>query len=463
MTTAPVSPSLTAEMAARVERLPLCRWHVKVRLLIGVVTFFDAFDQLLIAYALPVIKNEWSMSPLAATWAITSGSLGMLVGALLSGWLADRVGRVKTIVFSLLLYALASLALAASPSLAIFLVLRFVQGVGIGGEVPVAATYIGEITKAARRGRFVLLYELIFPIGLATAAVVATFVVPAFGWRWLFAIGALPLLVVPFLATMVPESPRWLAGRGNRAGAEKEMSRIEREVERSTGAALPPPDVAAAQKAGTAALRKGEGRGGLRELFAGRYARRTVTIWALWFTAYFVVYGITSWMPTIYHTVYDVPLDESLKYSVVPLLAGIVGCLAIALTIDRVGRRPAMAFVMIAGGLLLGLLGALGATTVTQVFVLISLATIFINAANMGLYLYTPELYPTRSRALGVSMGGVWNRIGVIAGPIVIGFIYTDGTAPVFLMLGVVAIAGGLVAALFAQETARRTLEEISP
>ncbi|QFG23606.1 MFS transporter [Actinomadura sp. WMMB 499] len=460
MTTAHVRPTLTAEIAARVERLPMSRWHVKVRLLIGIVTFFDAFDQLLIAYVLPVIRDEWNMSSFQSTFAITSGAIGLLVGALLSGWIADRIGRVPTIVVTLLVYALAGIALALAPSLEFFLVMRFIQGVGIGGQVPVAATYIGEITKAAKRGRFVLMYELIFPIGLATAAIVATFVVPAFGWRWLFAIGALPLLLVPFLATMVPESPRWLAGRGQRERAEETMARIERDVERATGEPLPPADIADV-KADT--LRAGEGRGGIRELFAGRYARRTLTLWVLWFSAYFVLYGMNSWMPTIYHTVYDVPLDDSLKYSVVPLVAGIIGCLVVALTIDRFGRRPTLATVMITGGLVLGLLGALGATSVTQVFVLISLAAVFINGANLSLYLYTPELYPTRSRALGVSLGGVWNRVGVISGPILIGFIYVDGTAPVFVMLGAVAIAGGLVAALFAQETARRTLEEISP
>jgi MFS transporter, putative metabolite:H+ symporter len=192
-------------VSARLERLPVSRWHVKARVVVGAVTFFDGFDQLMIAYALPVLIPLFRLDAFGIAWTIAIGGIGMLVGALGGGWLADRVGRLGVIQWSLAVYAVSSLVMATTSSLEIFLLLRFVQGLGLGAEVPGAAAYIGEITRAHRRGRFVLLYELIFPAGLVASAVVAAWVVPAFGWRWLFALGALPILLLPLLRR-IPES-----------------------------------------------------------------------------------------------------------------------------------------------------------------------------------------------------------------------------------------------------------------
>ncbi|MEU9949269.1 MFS transporter [Streptomyces sp. NPDC047939] len=211
-----ISPAGTtrATIAARFERLPLSRWHVTVRLIVGVVTFFEAFDQLLIAYALPELRDEWQLSTGDATAVLTVGSAGMLVGALLSGRLADRYGRVKVIAYCVAASGLVSLALTACTSLTPFLALRFVQGLAIGGEVPVAAAFISEITRSFKRGRFVLLYELVFPAGLTIGALVAAWVVPAAGWRVMFAVAAVPGLLAFLVQRGVPESPRWLAERG---------------------------------------------------------------------------------------------------------------------------------------------------------------------------------------------------------------------------------------------------------
>lgn len=232
--------ALRAAIAARFERLPMSRWHVTVRLIVGAVTFFEAFDQLLIAYALPQMRDEWHLTTSATTWLLTVGSIGMLAGALLSGRLADRIGRVKVIVLCVGLSSLANLALAATTSPDSFMAVRFVQGLAIGGEVPVAATFIAEITRSHRRGRFVLLYELVFPAGLTVGALVAAWVVPLLGWRWMYVIAAVPGVLCVLVQRAVPESPRWLAEHGRDEEAAAVMSRIEAEVGRATGEPLPP-------------------------------------------------------------------------------------------------------------------------------------------------------------------------------------------------------------------------------
>ncbi|MEV0119503.1 MFS transporter [Streptomyces sp. NPDC050844] len=451
--------AVRAAIAARFERLPLCRWHVTVRLIVGAVTFFEAFDQLLIAYALPGLRQEWDLSTSAATLLLTVGSIGMLVGALLSGRLADRIGRVKVIALCIALSSAANLALSLATSPEMFMGLRFIQGLAIGGEVPVAATFIAEITRSHQRGRFVLLYELVFPAGLTVGALVAAWVVPILGWRWMYALAALPGLLCILVQRKVPESPRWLADHGRAQEAADVMSGIEAEVERVTGKPLSPP-----APEPLPAVAPGEGERGLRGLFTGRYRRRTLVIGVLWFTGYFVNYGITSWLPTIYQNRYGLSLSDALLYSTVTSCAGLLGCLVAALTVDRAGRRRVITGCLGGAAAMLLVLAFLGAGTPLQVLAWTSLAAVFFFGSNICLYLYTPELFPTRMRALGSSVGGAMNRLGVILGPIVVGAVYAGGrVSTVFVVLGAVAVVGAVVAALGAEETAGRRLEEVSP
>ncbi|MBC3192931.1 MFS transporter [Pseudonocardia sp. C8] len=457
MTSARHSTGAAHSLMARLERIPHSRWHVKVRLIIGVVTFFEAFDQLLVAYTLPPIRAEWGLGPGQMTLAVTAGSVGMLVGALMSGWAADTLGRVRTIRIALALTVLASIGLFFSPSFAAFVLLRFVQGLGIGGEVPVAAAYIGELARAHGRGRFVLLYELVFPAGTLFAALLATWMVPTLGWRSIYLVGALPIVMLVLIKRHVPESPRWLAARGRYAEAETELDRIETAVERSTGRDLPAAaETVTVQDAPPAGDR-------VRELVAGRYRGRLLLVCGLWFTAFFVNYGLTSWLPTIYTGSYKLPLDQALQLSLLATAAGFLGCVLAALGVDRIGRRAVLGLGMALTAGTLIVLAALGASGVAQVAALTTIAALCSFASNITLYLYSPELFPTRSRALGTSIGAAFNRVGVILGPIVVAGAVTAGSiATAFALLGGVAALGALIV-LFGPETRNRQLEEVSP
>ncbi|MEU9864677.1 MFS transporter [Streptomyces sp. NPDC047971] len=441
-------------VAARLERLPHSRWHVKVRFLIGAVTFFEAFDQLLAASALPVLMKEWHLTTGQATLAVTAASLGMLLGALGAGWLGDRIGRVRTVALGVGITGLASLAVALSGGIETFSLFRFVQGLGIGGVVPVAATYINEIARSDKRGRFVLLYEMIFPAGLAAATLVAVWVVPNLGWRAMFVIGTIPVLLAAALPRHVAESPRWLLARGRTQEAEEVIARIEAEVARSTAGPLPAP---------AAELSDETSRGRLLDLFRGRYLRRTAVLSGLWFVAYYVNHGISTWLPSLYTKTFGLDLTTALVYTLLSNVTGLLGTLIVALLIDRVGRRPALAGALVGTVLSLGVLALAGATSGGQVALFASCTTFFLYAVNAGLYLYSPELYPTSNRARGAAFGGVWNRLGVILGPVTVGAILGAGGSLtlVFLQLAVVAAVGAAIAC-FAVETKGRTLEELN-
>src|ERR1700682_235909 len=213
------SRSSADQIVGRLGRPPPSWWQVQTRIIVGVATFFDAFDALAIASILPVIVPLWKLGPQQIGLMISAGFAGQLLGALFFGWVAERYGRMTAMIWSIALFAVMSLVCAFAWDYNSLLVFRTIQGIGLGGEVPVAAVFISELARAQGRGRFVLLYELVFPIGLVMAALVGLWVVPHLGWQYMFVIGALPGFLALVLRRLLPESPRWLAVRGRHAEA----------------------------------------------------------------------------------------------------------------------------------------------------------------------------------------------------------------------------------------------------
>ncbi|HTZ03685.1 MAG TPA: MFS transporter [Xanthobacteraceae bacterium] len=442
------------DVVARIERLPISWWHIKARMIIGVATFFDAFDALAIAFVLPVLVRAWKLGGPQIGLLISAGYLGQLVGALFFGWIAERNGRIRAMIWSILIFAVMSLACAFAWDYRTLVAARIVQGFGLGGEVPVAAAYISELARAKGRGRFVLLYELVFPVGLVAAGFLGSWIVPRFGWQWMFVIGALPALVAMVLQRLLPESPRWLASRGRNAEAAAAIAEIERETEKSTGAPLPPPQPIAVA---------GPLKASWSDLFGPSYLRRTLVVWVIWFATYFFNYGLVVWLPTIYSTVFKLPLQQSLQYGLITQAVGFCGALLCALTIDYVGRRAWFTFAFAANAIALGALFVLGADSPQRVLVLVSCGFFFVSVLSIGVYVYTPELYPTRARAIAVGTATAWLRLASILGPAIVGFIVGSGLGAVFLVFAAVGVVGAIVTGLFAVETKRRILEEISP
>jgi putative MFS transporter len=441
-------------IVARLERLPPSSWQVKTRIIVGVATFFDAFDALAIASVLPVLVPLWKLSPDQIALMISAGFLGQLIGALLFGWLAERNGRMTAMIWSIALFSVMSLVCALAWNYSSLLVFRIIQGIGLGGEVPVAAVFISELAKARGRGRFVLLYELVFPIGLVAASLAGLWIVPHLGWQYMFVVGALPGLLALVLRRLIPESPRWLATRGRYAEAESAMKEIETAVATATGHPLPAakPSIPVVQKPAS-----------LADLFGQLYLRRTLVVWVIWFTAYFVNYGLSIWLPTVYRTVFKLPLDQSLRYGLITQAAGLIGTLICALAIDGVGRRLWFAVSFAAAAIALGALAAYPAPTAEQVLTCMTIAYFFVSTINIGVYLYTPELYPTRVRALGVGTATAWLRFASMLGPILVGRLIPSGLPAVFLAFAAAAGIAAVITGLFAVETKGRVLEEASP
>jgi MFS transporter, putative metabolite:H+ symporter len=450
-------PLSVESIVARVEGLPVTRWHSFMRILAGSATFFDAFDSVAIAFVIPVLAGLWHLSPTGIGMLVSIGYVGQMIGAIFFGWLAERYGRLRALTWSILVISVFSLGCAASPDFNTLAAMRFLQGLGLGGEVPIALAYINEFARAEKRGRFVLIFQSLFPTGILCVSFVSLWMVPQFGWQSLFLIGAIPALIAAVLRRSLPESPRWLATHGRLAEADQVVRGLEQRCGATVGGDA---DARIALPTGAA------GRtASWRDLFGGIYRRRTLLLWVTWFTASFVGYGITIWMPTIYRSVFKLPLQEALFLSLLTNVAVVLGALAITFTLDRIGRRRGFSLAFLFCGLPLIALWAIGRdVSLVWIVTLTTVASFFIAMMQLSLVLYASELYPTRMRALGSGIASSWTRIGSMIGPPVVGMtLQRLDIAAVYLVLGTVALATAAVMVRWGVESRGVVLEELSP
>jgi putative MFS transporter len=453
----PPGVATVEHVIARLERVPLSRWHIQMRLLVGAATLFDGVDTLAIAYALPLLTAAWHLSPQRAGILISAGYVGQLVGAVCFGWLAERIGRVSTIRYTIAIYAVLSLICAASWNFSSLLVFRILQGLGLGGEVPVAATYINEFARARNRGRFFLLYEQTYSAGRLLAALLGVWVVAHFGWRYLFLIGALPAVLIVFLRRCLPESPRWLASQGlfEEAGWAIHEIELQSSFDNSERAG-PTPAVLEIKAARTSSTMD------WKELFGRAYRIRTAATWMIWFAAFLLLNGLANWVPTLYTTVFRLPLETALRYGLVSSVAGFAGCVAVTFLIEWTGRRPWYILAFSLAGVACLCLWFWSTPSARAVLVLTSITLFFVNSIAMVVLLHTPEIYPTRMRAFATSMASVWLRVASIIAPLFVGFTVAHSSlSTVFLVFGLTAWFAAFVAK-FGVETKGRILEEIA-
>jgi MFS transporter, putative metabolite:H+ symporter len=455
-TDANINDLASANISARLERLPFSRWHVFALTTVGMGNFFDAFDSLTIAFVLPVLVGLWALTPSDAGFLISAGYIGQLIGAFLFSMAAERFGRRQALAWSIWIVALFSCTSAFAWNYVSFFAFRLFQGVGLGGEVPVAATYLNEISQSRIRGRLVILLQSAFALGILVCSLVAVWLVPHFGWQSMFILGTVPVILAIALRKLLPESPRWLASQGRIGEAEENMLRIEQTVMHSSGQ-LPPP-------ANVVSVPMIERKSSWLELLSPEYRLRTICTSVAMLCTNLTGYGLLSWMPTIYRTVYKLPVQEALAVSLIGFAAVFLGGIVLSLFIDKVGRRPSFVVGFSGSALPLAVLYFVAQTaSLNTVIALVSVGLFFITFLLTGGYLYAAEIYPTRIRALGTGLASAWFRIGSILGPTVVGLLLTFGTInTVFLFFAASALVGALMVAFSFVETKGRVLEELA-
>jgi putative MFS transporter len=442
-------------IVARLERLPYCSWHWQMRLIICTAWFFDAFDSIAIAYVLPPLIGTWHMTPQQIGSLIGIGFGGQLVGAIAFGWIAEHWGRRPSLLAGLLIFSLGALACAAAGSYDELWWLRFIQGIGLGAEIPLMAAYLNEFARAKGRGRFSLTVQVLFSVGLLAVAIAGVYVVPHWGWQWMFVIGAIPALLALPMRVLLPESPRWLASQGRYDEADRALTGIEQIAARD-GKHIPalPADLPNVPEA----------RPRVADLFKGIYLRRTISVWFMWIGAYFVSYGITAWMPSLFRTVYHLGVQQSLTYGLIMSAIGLGGAALAIYLIEAIGRRRML--VLSLGGCCVPLIAFafLPQLTAVGTLALSTAGFLFLSMSLLSLATYTAEIYPTHLRALGGGIASAWQRAASMVGTSVVGWVLPNwGINAVFVMFGLFALMGAIVTYFFATETRAQVLERVSP
>ncbi|MCL1870826.1 MAG: MFS transporter [Promicromonosporaceae bacterium] len=444
----------------RLDRLPFTRAHGRLLVGSGVGWALDAMDVGIMSFVLVAIGEQWALSTGERSLLGSIGFAGMAVGAALGGLLADRVGRRQVFALTLLVYGLATGASALAGGLVVLLVLRFVVGLGLGAELPVASTLVSEYAPARIRGRVIVVLESFWAVGWVAAAVVGLLLVPASdaGWRWAFAIGLVPAAYALYVRTRLPESVRFLERRGRTDEAEQAVRVFEQSrpllprtprvaglPDPASEGPEPEPQSPTAEKVGVA------------ELFRGPLRRRTVGLWLTWFGVNFAYYGAFTWIPTL--LVADgFTMVRSFGYTLVITLAQLPGYAVSAWLIEVWGRR-AVLLTFLAGSALAAVGFAL-AGSVPQILAA-GMALSFFNLGAWGaLYAVTPESYPTRVRATGAGSATAFGRLASILAPLLVlplhDAIGTGGVFAVFAVAFVLAMGG----AVLLKELRGRRLEE---
>ncbi len=410
-------------LSERLDALPFTRKHARLLSGSGLGWALDAMDVGLISFIIAALTQHWGITTGEAGLIASIGFLGMAIGASLGGLLADRFGRRQIFALTLLVYGVATGASALVGGIAALLVLRFLVGLGLGAELPVASTYVSEFAPARIRGRLIVILEAFWAVGWTAAAIIGYFVVPASedGWRWAFALGAIPAVYAFAVRWGLPESPRWLAGRGRTAEAE----RIVADFERSAGLAPAeePAERASAGAAGGVAdpapaapvARSGGSR--LAGLWSREFRGRTLAIWAIWFCVNFAYYGAFIWIPSILVDA-GFSLVRSFGFTLVITLAQLPGYAVAAWLIEKWGRRPTLSVFLVGSAVSAVCFG----TVHTEAAIIASgMALSFFNLGAWGaLYAVTPEIYPTSMRGTGAGWAAGVGRIASIVAPLLV-------------------------------------------
>ncbi len=433
---------------ARLDRVPLNRFHWKLLVTSGLGWMFDAMDVLLIGFLVAPITKEFSLAPAQVGLVASAGFVGMFLGAAISGRLADRYGRRLIFQATLILFSAGAVLSALAPTFETLLAARVVAGLGLGGELPVVATLVSEFSPRAQRGRMIVLLESFWAYGTLAAGLVALYVLPQWGWRGAFVVAALPALYVAYLRNALPESPRFLAERGRTAEADA----VVRRVERAGGAAL--------LTLGAAVAPVRSGRTSIAELWSPAYARRTAMLWILWFGIVFTYYGIFLYVPSLL-AARGLSEVRSNEFFFLSTIAQIPGYFSAAWLVERWGRKPTLITYLLGTAAAAFLFGNSG--TGTDAFVYAALLSFFNLGAWGIVYTYSPELYPTAIRATGAGIAAAVGRIGGIIGPFLTPVLVpTLGQSGVFALFMVVLLVTALNVWVLAEETKGRSLEEIA-
>ena len=441
---------MTVNAGARLDRLPMSRFHRRIMWLIGAGMFFDGFDIYIASTVLGATLHAKFSTLSQTAWFVSLTFVGMTLGSLGTGFLGDQFGRRFTYQANLMVFGLASLASALAPNMWVLIACRFVMGVGLGAENVVGYSTLTEFVPPRARGRLQGLMTVFVVTGLPVSALAGLVLVPALGWRVMYVLGGLGAVAVWYVRKQLPESPRWLAATGRDQEAEALLQAIEAEVAAEHGP-LPPPSTAPARSFSRA----------LGSLFEPAMLPRLVVACLVLIVINTLIYGFITWLPTFFVS-QGMTIARSFNFAFVMALGAPLGSAIGAFTADRWGRKT----MIVAASVVAIVVGAIYPFVTDPVLLVVAgvslVIPIYVLVALM-FGIYVPELFPTEIRLRASGICNTIGRAATIATPFVVVWLFEHhgviGVLAFMISLLVLQIA---VVARWGLETEGRALEDVA-
>ena len=431
---AQVSDVSSIDVAVFIDAQPVGGFQIRLLLTCAAVLFLDGFDTQAIGYVAPALAKEWGLSKGSLGPVFSAGLFGLMIGALVFGPLADRIGRRKIIIFSTLAFGIGTLATSVIHDVDSLLAIRFLTGLGLGGAMPNAVAMTSEFSPRRRRATMVMIMFCGFSIGAALGGFLAAALIPQFGWRSVFVVGGVaPLLLVPILALRLPESVRFLALTGR---AHERVAELLGFI--SPRAVFAPATqfvVHEAELAGIPVL----------HLFRDGRTLVTLLLWVVFFMSLLDLYFLSNWLPTVLNDL-GASVSEAAAIGSMLQVGGVVGTFALGSIIDRFSFR-ALALVYFVAVFAVGAIGQLGHSAVFVTMAIFA-AGFCIVGGQIAANALAATFYPTSVRATGVGWALGIGRVGSIVGPLVGGALLIAKWSPgsVFMAAAGAALCAAVAA-----------------
>ena len=432
-----MQPATAFDVRQFIDEQPVGRYQLLVAGMCSLLVFVDGFDAQAMGYVAPALSSAMQIPRAVLGPVISSGLVGMMVGAMVSGPLADRFGRRPVLIGCALIFGVGSLLTATAQSVEVLAAFRALTGLGMGGAMPNAIALTSEYMPQRRRGTAVTTMICGFSLGAAVGGFVAAAIIPRFGWQAVFIVGGIAPLVIAGAAFLwLPDSIRFLLIKGGADARVRDyLSRI------APGAALP--------RSLSARTSEDEARNAfvVLQLFTDRRATGTLLIWIVYFMNLLNLYFLNSWLPTIISDA-NIPLATAIRLTALFQVGGIGGALVLGAVLDRY-----FSFWILAGCYLwaAGCVFFIGASGVTPLMLGVTIASagLGIIGGQNACHALTAGFYPTAIRSTGVGWALGIGRIGSIVGPVLGGLLLARGTpiGQVFWAAAIPALIATMAAA----------------